>query len=66
MATVARNGLLDPKKADVLAAYVAPADAWYLIPVDTLTTVSLNFSPLNPDSRAKYEVWRDAWNVLEG
>ena len=56
---------IDPEQVDVLAAYVVPADAWYLIPVDRLASISLHFSPLNPESKAKYEVWRDAWNVFE-
>lgn len=50
--------------ADVLAAYVVPADAWYLIPVDKIKAVGIYLSPLDDSSVGKYEPWRDAWNVF--
>ena len=56
--------LLSPDEVDVFAAYVAPANAWYLIPVDKLTAKSVSLSPLNDSSVAKYEPFRDAWNVF--
>lgn len=50
--------------ADVLAAYVVPADAWYLIPVGKINSVGVYLSPLDESSVGKYEPWRDAWNVF--
>ena len=56
---------LDPELVDVLAAYVVPHEAWYLVPVSRLPGVTAHFSPQVARSRGKYEIWRDAWNVLE-
>jgi len=55
---------LEPEEADVLAVYVEPADAWYLIPVSKITSKSVYLSPDDPMSVGKYETWRDAWNVF--
>ena len=56
--------LISPEEVDVLAAYVVPADAWYLIPADKLTSKSVYLSPLDDASVGKYETWRDAWHVF--
>ncbi len=53
---------LDPKKVDVLAAYVAPAGAWYHVPIGNVKAPSMYLSPTRP-SKGQYEVWKDAWNV---
>lgn len=48
---------------DFLAAYVVPADAWYIIPA-TLTEGKKCIT-LYPDSpSAKYEPYREAWHLL--
>ena len=55
---------LNPDEVDVLAAYVEPCDVWYLIPLRKLDGgVGLY---LNPKTKvnAKYEVWKEAWNVF--
>ena len=57
---------LDPGQVAVLAAYVVPADVFYHIPIRRLEGArSLYLSPSFSDSRAKYEVWKDAWSVYE-
>jgi hypothetical protein len=50
---------------DFLAAYVAPHDAWYLIPVRALQSrKAINLYPHNPASRGQFEKFRDAWSQL--
>lgn len=56
--------LISSEEVDVLAAYVVPADAWYLIPADKLASKSVYLSPLDASSVGKYEPFRDAWNVF--
>jgi len=59
------------KQIDVFAAYVIPADAWYLIPASLLLgtrkiTVA-TLSPVTPPVKKKsycYECYREAWNLL--
>jgi len=48
----------------LLAAYVIPADAWYLIPIRQVAQVkSIWLSPHRP-SRRKFEPYREAWQLL--
>ena len=56
---------LNPDDVDVLAVYVEPCDVWYLIPVRKLDGgVSVYLNPATKVN-AKYEVWREAWNVFQ-
>jgi hypothetical protein len=53
---------------DVLAAFIAPLDIWYLIPVEKLGHRRLIF--LYPQGRRMpfggiYEEYREAWNLLK-
>ena len=55
---------LNPDDVDVLAVYVEPCDVWYLIPVRKLDGgVSVYLNPATKVN-AKYEVWKEAWNVF--
>ena len=55
---------LNPDEVDVLAVYVEPCDVWYLIPVRKLDGgVSVYLNPATKVN-AKYEVWKEAWNVF--
>jgi hypothetical protein len=55
---------LNPDEVDVLAAYVEPCDVWYLIPVRKLDGgISVYLNPATKVN-AKYEVWKEAWNVF--
>ena len=68
LAATGRGGVpkvkLTADDADVLAVYVDPPDAWYLIPISKITSKSVALSPDDPKSVGKYEPWRDAWNVF--
>jgi hypothetical protein len=56
---------LNPDEVDVMAAYVEPCDVWYLIPVRKLDGgISVYLNPATKVN-AKYEVWREAWNVFQ-
>jgi hypothetical protein len=57
---------LTKEDTDIIAAYAAPAETWYLIPVDKITSIGVYLSPHNKYSEAKYELWKEAWNVFEG
>jgi len=51
---------------DFIAAYVAPEDAWYLIPIAVVrggNTIGL--FPHVACSQARYERYREAWDLLE-
>ncbi len=50
---------------DLLAAYVIPEDAWYLIPVECCATKSIHLCPHRPSKR-KFERFREAWELLAG
>ena len=60
----ASKAKLTEEDADVLAVYVDPPAAWYLIPISKITSKSVVLSPDDPKSVGKYEPWRDAWNVF--
>jgi len=48
---------------DFLAAYVVPADAWYIIPADVIHGKEcITLYPNSPT--AKYEQYREAWALL--
>jgi len=56
---------LNPDEVDVLAVYVEPCDVWYLIPVRKLDGgISVYLNPATKVN-AKYEVWKEAWNVFQ-
>jgi hypothetical protein len=49
------------EQIDILAAYVVPADAWYIIPVGALTPCTTLFLfPHLPGHTGKYEQFREA------
>jgi len=55
---------INPDEVDVLAAYIEPEDCWYLIPLRKIDGgVSVYLNP-NSKVNAKYEVWKEAWNVF--
>ena len=57
---------LDCTKVDVVAIFCADIDAWYLIPclaIDGALTVAVY--PHNPDSKAKHEKYREAWEIFK-
>jgi hypothetical protein len=47
---------------DLLAAYVVPAEAWYLFPVDEFRKYkSMKLFPASRRRRSKFEKFREAW-----
>ena len=56
--------VLEAEEADVLAVFVEPAECWYLIPVEKLTSKSVYLSPEDDSSVGRYEPWKEAWNVF--
>ena len=55
---------ISAEEADLLAAYMAPSGVWYFIPIPKIESVSMYFSPDNQVSQAKYEIWKEAWNLF--
>jgi len=54
-----------PEQIDFLAGYIGPEDAWYIIPVQSLTCHSGAFYPHVPHTRSHWERYREAWRLLE-
>ena len=53
------------QEIEAFIAYVIPEDAWYVIPVKALPTLrDLFVAPHIYRSKAKYEIYRDAWHLL--
>jgi len=51
---------------DVLAAYIVPERAWYIIPIDQFTPQKwLSFYPHNKNSQGRFEPFREAWSHLQ-
>ena len=51
-----------PGSFDFLAAYVVDENAWYIIPEEQ--TWGKGSVTLHPSPKAKYEEYREAWNLL--
>ena len=53
-----------PRDLDLIAAYVIPVDAWYLIPLRALYgRKTIRVCPHRP-SRRPFECFRNAWSFL--
>ena len=56
---------IDCTKVDILVAYVEPHDAYYMIPCMEIERVkSIWLYSHNPDSKAKFEQYRDRWDLF--
>lgn len=52
-------------ETDFFAAYVAPEDAWYIIPYKAVPHQSvLALFPHKPRSRGRLEIYREAWDLF--
>ena len=50
---------------DFVAAYIAPADTWYIIPVRFLARrQTIWFCPADPRRKPSVEPFREAWHLL--
>ena len=53
-----------PGQIDFIAAYVIPADTWYILPIEaTNHQPDILLTPDNP--RAKYQRYKEAWHLLK-
>src|SRR5437879_4424598 len=56
---------LSPKDADFLAAYVAPHQIWYIIPVKKFSPAChISLYPHIKNSKGRFEMFRHRWNLL--
>jgi hypothetical protein len=64
----ATHGTKQPYTAeeiDILAAYIVPEKAWYIIPISDFTPqMWLSFYPQNKHSQGRFEPYREAWSLL--
>ncbi len=51
---------------DVLVVYIAPMDAWYIIPASVVQERWLLFYPHAPKKTGKYEKYLEGWRTLTG
>jgi hypothetical protein len=57
--------LYTPGEIDFLVAYVVPVRAWYVLPCIAFPNRRyLSFFPHIPNSRGRYEKYRDAWKLM--
>ena len=62
----AKKESIDPYKVDVIAAYVAAMNTWYLIPVLEIDgAVRISLYPHNSSSKAKHEKFRENWDIFK-
>lgn len=55
------------REIDVVAAHVQPVDAWYLMPIREIGRArSLRLYPDIECAAARWEKWRERWEVLRG
>jgi hypothetical protein len=63
--TGAHRRKIVPADADILAAYISPERAWYLIPVAAFSPANhISLYPHIPNSAGRWETYRDDWSVL--
>jgi len=54
-----------PQQIDFLVVYIIPEDAWYVIPIQAFYPQKwLSFYPQNPNSKARFESYREAWQEI--
>lgn len=62
-----RGAGVHPKSGyDVLVVYIAPLDAWYIIPASTIEHRWLLLYPHVPKSKGRYEKYLEGWRTLTG
>ena len=55
-----------PAEIDFLAAYVAPEDAWFIIPIQALQArTSFRLYPQGSDKKGPCDDYREAWHLME-
>lgn len=57
---------LDCTKVDVLAAYIESIPTWYIIPcLEINQCIRISLYAHNPNSKAKHEKYREAWDIFK-
>jgi PD-(D/E)XK endonuclease len=55
----------DASEIDLLAAYVVPVDAWYLVPVEEFQRYkSMKLFPVHRRRISKFEKFRENWGIM--
>jgi hypothetical protein len=53
------------RQVDLIAAYIVPKDAWYLIPIRALgRRTYIGLFPDQPRTTSRFERYREAWHLL--
>ncbi len=60
------RGLNQSSGYDVLVVYIAPLDAWYIIPASAVEERWLLLYPRVPKNKGKYEKYLEGWRTLTG
>ena len=60
-----RSNMIDCRHVDVVVAYVAPCEAWYLIPCEVVTTTTFWLYPSDSTSEGKSERYKANWDILQ-
>ena len=50
------------KDIDIMAVFIEPVDAWYIIPRSAITTPCMRFYPNPVKKISKWEVYRNNWS----
>ena len=57
---------LDCTKVDILAAYIESIPTWYIIPcLEINQCIRISLYAHNPNSKAKHEKYREAWDIFK-
>ncbi len=51
-------------EVDFIIGYVIPEAAWYIIPIDKITSRHTKLFPHNLNSKGRFEPYREAWSLL--
>jgi hypothetical protein len=54
-----------PDDVDALVAHIVPVDAWYVLPIAACAHKSLRFYPDADCPRARFEKYREAWQLFQ-
>jgi PD-(D/E)XK endonuclease len=54
-----------PDEVDIIVAYIVPADAWYVIPIEVFTIIhGIRQFPRSRRRRSRHEIYREAWCIM--
>lgn len=50
---------------DIVACYIFDLDMWYLVPIEEISGAYINAYPDLKNSKGKYEIYKENWNILK-